>query len=157
MRCFRIAFFLLGILTFFNCKTNQSEGIQLITTSEFEEISKIEGVQLVDVRTPNEFKEGHLPNALNIDFLDKKSEIVKITDFEEKKDNYAMVIENSKGDKKQIYYSNPKSKSVNSIIEEHNDFAKSIINKTSPQVSFKDGYKALKLAIEIIKKVNENS
>ena len=70
MRCFRIAFFLLGILTFFNCKTNQSEGIQLITTSEFEEISKIEGVQLVDVRTPNEFKEGHLPNALNIDFLD---------------------------------------------------------------------------------------
>ena len=75
MRCFRIAFFLLGILSFFNCKTNQSEGIQLITTSEFEEISKIEGVQLVDVRTPNEFKEGHLPNALNIDFLDKNFEI----------------------------------------------------------------------------------
>ena len=94
---------------------------------------------------------------ISIDFLDKKSEIVKITDFKEKKDNYAMVIENSKGDKKQIYYSNPKSKSVNSIIEEHNDFAKSIINKTSPQVSFKDGYKALELAIEIIKKVNGNS
>ena len=41
---------------------------------------------------------------ISIDFLDKKSEIVKITDFDEKKDNYAMVIENSKGDKKQIYY-----------------------------------------------------
>ena len=35
-----------------------------------------------------------------------------------------MVIENSKGDKKQIYYSNPKSKSVNSIIE---DKSKNII------------------------------
>ena len=53
---------------------------------------------------------------ISIDFLDKKSEIVKITDFEEKKDNYTMVIENSKGDKKQIYYSNPKPKPVNSII-----------------------------------------
>lgn len=75
MRYFRIRCMLLGMLTFFTCKTNQSEGTQLITVSELKEISKIEGVQLVDVRTPNEYKEGHLPEALNIDFLDKKFEI----------------------------------------------------------------------------------
>ena len=68
-----------------------------------------------------------------------------------------MVIENSNGQKKQIYYSNPEPKSVNSIIEEHNDFAKSIINNTSPLVSFKDGFNALELATQIINKVNGNS
>jgi hypothetical protein len=94
---------------------------------------------------------------ISVDFLEKKSEVVKISDFIEKKDNYAMVIENSNGQKKQIYYSNPESKSVNSIIEEHNDFAKSIINNTSPLVSFKDGFNALELATQIINKVNGNS
>jgi predicted dehydrogenase len=94
---------------------------------------------------------------ISVDFLEKKSEVVKISDFIEKKDNYAMVIENSNGQKKQIYYSNPEPKSVNSIIEEHNDFAKSIINNTSPLVSFKDGFNALELATQIINKVNGNS
>ena len=94
---------------------------------------------------------------ISVDFLDKKSEVVKITNFQEEKNNYAMVIENIKGEKKQIYYSNPKLKPVNSIIEEHNNFAKSIINKSSPLVSFKDGFNALELAIKIINKVDGNS
>ncbi|MDB3875115.1 Gfo/Idh/MocA family oxidoreductase [Flavobacteriaceae bacterium] len=94
---------------------------------------------------------------ISVDFLDKKSEVVKITNFQEEKNNYAMVIENIKGEKKQIYYSNPELKPVNSIIEEHNNFAKSIINKSSPLVSFKDGFNALELAIKIINKVDGNS
>lgn len=94
---------------------------------------------------------------ISVDFLEKKSEVVKITDFQEKKDNYAMVIENLNGEKKQIYYSNPELKPVNSIIEEHNDFAKSIINKSLPLVSFRDGFNALELANKIINKVNGNS
>ncbi len=94
---------------------------------------------------------------ISVDFLEKKSEVVKITDFLEKKDNYAMVIENLNGEKKQIYYSNPELKPVNSIIEEHNDFAKSIINKSLPLVSFRDGFNALELANKIINKVNGNS
>ena len=75
MRYFRIGCVLLCMLTFFTFKSNQSEKIQLISVSELKEVSKIEGIQLVDVRTPNEYKEGHLPEALNIDFLDKKFEI----------------------------------------------------------------------------------
>lgn len=94
---------------------------------------------------------------VSVDFLEKKSEVVKITDFQDKKDNYAMVIENLKGEKKQIYYSNPESKPVNSIVEEHNNFAKSILNKSSPLVSFRDGLNALELAIKIINKANGNS
>ena len=74
MRFFKFGCALLGMLTFFNCKKNQSEAIELITAAEMKEISKIEGIQLVDVRTPNEYKAGHLPNALNIDFLDANFE-----------------------------------------------------------------------------------
>lgn len=75
MRYFKFGCVLLVLLTFFNCKNNSSEAIELITAAEMKEISKIEGIQLVDVRTPNEYNEGHLPNALNIDFLDKNFEI----------------------------------------------------------------------------------
>ena len=75
MRYFKFGCVLLVLLTFFNCKNNSSEAIELITAAELKEISKIEGIQLVDVRTPNEYNEGHLPNALNIDFLDKNFEI----------------------------------------------------------------------------------
>ena len=75
MRYFKFVCALLVLLTFFNCKNNSSQGIELITAAEMKEISKIEGIQLVDVRTPNEYNEGHLPNALNIDFLDKNFEI----------------------------------------------------------------------------------
>lgn len=75
MRYFRNVCKMLVILVFLGCNTNHSEQIQLITATELREISQIEGVQLIDVRTPNEYKEGHLPNALNIDFLDKNFEI----------------------------------------------------------------------------------
>jgi rhodanese-related sulfurtransferase len=75
MRFLKFGCALLGMLTLFNCKKNQSEAIELITPAEMKEISEIEGIQLVDVRTPSEYKEGHLPNALNIDFFDPNFEV----------------------------------------------------------------------------------
>ncbi|MBT7850158.1 MAG: rhodanese-like domain-containing protein [Flavobacteriaceae bacterium] len=75
MRFLKFGCALLGLLTLFNCKKNQSEAIELITPAEMKEISEIEGIQLVDVRTPAEYKEGHLPNALNIDFFDPNFEV----------------------------------------------------------------------------------
>lgn len=74
MRYFKFGCVLIVLLTFFNCKDNPSEAIELITAAQMNEISKIEGIQLVDVRTPSEYKEGHLPNAINIDFLDTNFE-----------------------------------------------------------------------------------
>jgi rhodanese-related sulfurtransferase len=75
MRFLKFGCALLGMLTLFNCKKNQSEAIELITPAEMKEISEIEGIQLVDVRTTGEYKQGHLPNALNIDFLDPNFEV----------------------------------------------------------------------------------
>jgi len=90
---------------------------------------------------------------ISVDFLEKKTEIFQINDVKKVNDNYAMVIENSDGKKKQIVYNNPDVKENNAILEEHNSFAKSILDDSSPIISLKDGLNALKLANEILNKI----
>lgn len=41
-----------------------------ISFEKFDEISKKENVVLIDIRTPEEFKEGHIAGALNIDYYE---------------------------------------------------------------------------------------
>ena len=90
---------------------------------------------------------------ISVDFLEKRTEIVQIENVKNIDDKYAMVIENSDGKKKQIFYNNPDVKENNAILEEHNSFAKSILDDSDPIVSLKDGLNALKLAHEILKKI----
>ena len=64
----------LALMIMISCQA-QSE-FKSVDIDEFKtEISK-SGVQLVDVRTAQEYSEGHIPGAMNID--------VNATDFEEK-------------------------------------------------------------------------
>jgi len=52
-----------------NTKTNsKDEVVSLISPEELN--SKMDSIQLIDVRTPKEYKEGHLKNAVNINFYD---------------------------------------------------------------------------------------
>tara|TARA_B110000438_G_scaffold59800_2_gene59983 strand:+ start:2615 stop:3562 length:948 start_codon:yes stop_codon:yes gene_type:complete len=90
---------------------------------------------------------------ISIDFLEKKTEVVKIKDANNVEDKYAMVIENASGKKKQIVYNNPKVKDTNAIVEEHNAFAKAIIEDKVPIISLKDGLNALDLANKILNKI----
>ena len=90
---------------------------------------------------------------ISIDFLEKKTEVVKIKDANNVEDKYAMVIENASGKKKQIVYNNPKIKETNAIVEEHNAFAKAIIEDKVPIISLKDGLNALDLANKILNKI----
>lgn len=55
------------------CSTIGTEGVEVVNTSAFKELLDQENVQLVDVRTVEEFKSGHIPYALNFD--------VKLDDF----------------------------------------------------------------------------
>ena len=56
-------------LSLTSCLKNQAEGVQVLDASTFEKKMNQPEVQLVDVRTPKEFSQGHLENAVNIDFL----------------------------------------------------------------------------------------
>lgn len=46
-----------------------SSGIEVIEPKEFGQEIQQENIQFIDVRTPKEYKEGHIEGAKNIDFL----------------------------------------------------------------------------------------
>ncbi len=52
---------------------NQSESTyNVISPQEFEaKLITLKNVQLIDVRTPEEYQTGHLKNAVNINFMDE--------------------------------------------------------------------------------------
>ena len=51
-----------------SCNDESKGEIKLVTADEMQTLMKLDGVQLVDVRTPEEYKEGYIANAQNIDF-----------------------------------------------------------------------------------------
>ncbi len=61
--------FLSGL--FFGKKPQDSGRIEVLNPSTFKEAITNKQVQLIDVRTPKEFKNGHIDGAINIDFFQK--------------------------------------------------------------------------------------
>lgn len=62
----RILFLLFCPFFFLSCKGQETDKIKIISAGEL--ASALEGkVQLVDVRTPAEFHQGHIKSATNID------------------------------------------------------------------------------------------
>ena len=55
--------------TLFGTKNNTSDKISILDSATYAKAISGEKVQLVDVRTANEFKNGHIKNAVNIDFF----------------------------------------------------------------------------------------
>jgi rhodanese-related sulfurtransferase len=51
-----------------SCKEEVKGEIQLVTPEEMKTLLELEDVQLVDVRTPEEYSEGYIENSQNIDF-----------------------------------------------------------------------------------------
>ena len=92
---------------------------------------------------------------ISIDFDKGSSEQVKIVDYD-KTNKYALTLKDSDGKLKEIKITNYKNQNLNAIVEEHNDFYNSIIKKTNPEVSFKEGLKALEVAILILNKINND-
>ncbi|WP_299213676.1 rhodanese-like domain-containing protein [uncultured Aquimarina sp.] len=66
---------ILSILLY-SCKENNTKdtAVELITVEEMDSLLEMEKVQLVDVRTPKEYAEGHIEGAINIDFSDENFE-----------------------------------------------------------------------------------
>ena len=87
---------------------------------------------------------------ISVDFLEKKSEVVKMKDAPKNPDDFAMILQNAEGKKKQIYFENPKVMTNNAILDELESFSNAINNNTTPVVSLKQGAKALQVAQQII-------
>ena len=93
------------------------------------------------------------PDAyISLDFLDKKAQVVRL--YEENapnlpKDANLLELDTPKGHKL-IHIDAPNIEQVNAIKLELETFASSIENNIEPKVSIEDGYKALKLAYQIL-------
>ena len=87
---------------------------------------------------------------ISVDFLEKKSEIVRMKDVPNNPDEFAMILQNAEGIKKQIYFDNPEIENNNAILDELESFADAINNGTKPIVSLRQGAEALRVAQMII-------
>ncbi|MDT0646047.1 Gfo/Idh/MocA family oxidoreductase [Zunongwangia sp. F260] len=87
---------------------------------------------------------------ISVDFLEKKCEVVKMKDVPENPDDYAMILQNAEGVKKQIYFDNPSVSPNNAILQELETFADAINNNTEPIVTLEQGARALKVANQVI-------
>ena len=87
---------------------------------------------------------------ISVDFLDKKVEVVKIKHAPKEFDDFSLLLSNAEGKKKQIYFENPEIIERNAIQDELEHFAEAIKMKKNPNISLKDGAKALEIAHKII-------
>ncbi|PQJ81596.1 Gfo/Idh/MocA family protein [Polaribacter glomeratus] len=87
---------------------------------------------------------------ISVDLLEKKAEVVRMKDVPENPDEFAMILQNAEGVKKQIYFDNPEVENNNAILDELETFADAIINNTEPVVTLRNGTDALRVAQMVI-------
>ncbi len=87
---------------------------------------------------------------ISVDFLEKKVEVVKIKTAPKQPEDFAIILENAQGEKKQIYFENPEIEDSNAIMEELEFFADAIENHDPIIVPLESGTSALKLAHQIM-------
>jgi len=92
---------------------------------------------------------------IGIDFLNKKTEIIKLK-TQQDLDVFAFDIE-TPGGKKTIALSNPAVPEVNAIRMELEKFCESILQNKPTRVSEVDGFRAMDIAHQILRKIKHNT
>lgn len=92
---------------------------------------------------------------IGIDFLDKKTEIIKLKEPNDK-NVFAFDIATPSGSKT-IAIANPPIPQINAIKKELEEFKDAILNNTQTLVSEIDGLKAMDVAHQILEKIGNNS
>lgn len=90
---------------------------------------------------------------ISVDFLEKKAEVIRMKDAPENPSEFDMIIENADGEKSQILFEYPPIEPNNAILDELNSFADAINGNKDVEVSLEDGTEALKVALEIMKQI----
>jgi predicted dehydrogenase len=91
---------------------------------------------------------------IGIDFLDKKTEIIKIKEPDATPEKMDFPIEIGHGKRKIISVQLPEVPNLNAIKAELADFAKAIRDNTPVKVSIIDGFQALDVAYQILEKMS---
>ncbi len=92
---------------------------------------------------------------ISVDFLKKKAEIVRMRDVAGEPDPFSVTIDLGEKGLKEIIFEKPEiAPDANPIKDELSSFYSSITNDTTPLVSVHDGYRALKIAHEILEKIS---
>jgi len=92
---------------------------------------------------------------IGIDFLEKKTEIIKLKQPEDEK-AFSFDIETPNG-KKTIAIATPSIEPLNAIKLELSSFVDAIVNNKPTQVNEIDGYLAMEVAHQILEKINNTS
>lgn len=91
---------------------------------------------------------------IGIDFLDKKAEVIRMKDEGSEAGMMDFPIELANGEQKVISVQLPEIAPVNAIRAELADFAEAIINDRPVKVSVYDGFQAMDVAHQILKKMS---
>ena len=93
---------------------------------------------------------------ISLDFLEKTSQIIRLLDKNAENTEGGYEIETAQGTKI-IDVKMPEPLTVNAIQMELETFAESIFTDTTPRVTIEDGYKALKVAHQIIEAIGDTT
>ncbi len=91
---------------------------------------------------------------IGIDFLEKKTEIITMKDGEDKNSAMEFPVELGDGNRKTISVQLPEIQPANAILTELTEFADAVINDKQVRVSVYDGYQAMDVAHQILKKMS---
>ncbi|MCH8545126.1 MAG: Gfo/Idh/MocA family oxidoreductase [Cryomorphaceae bacterium] len=96
---------------------------------------------------------------ITVDFLKKKSEIIRIEHLDEHApvDDMALLLETGKGEKKRIFFENPIIPESNAIRDELQSLVDAINKNTSTVVTLEDGSNALRVAEDILSQIQHSS
>jgi len=97
---------------------------------------------------------------ITMDFLEKKADIIRLRDVIKEDANalFPLVLDVGEGKpKKRIFIETPESPKVNAIEQELSLFIDSIIRDLPCEVTAEDGHNALRLAYQIMEKIQKNN
>lgn len=87
---------------------------------------------------------------ISVDFFNKSAEVIRLKNLDQHADEFAMILQNDEGIKKQLIFENPDITMNNALLDELESFADAIIHNFNPLASIQQGAESLKLALEII-------
>ncbi|MEM7368218.1 MAG: Gfo/Idh/MocA family oxidoreductase [Bacteroidota bacterium] len=92
---------------------------------------------------------------LAVDFLNKKLEVFRLSEEKESHSGTTSFAFETGEQTKYLVFEQPEIQQTNAIKQELEEFASSILHDSAIRVSLKDGYRALKMAHEILQNIQE--